>query len=75
MANQTRANKFPYESCEIRSNGAHAVAEVFGELATIGGDRYYLVTEGVNMCNIGVRNFCPHRYFCGSFKDCFEIFW
>lgn len=52
VANQPRADELTNEGGEIRCDSIHAVAKVFGELSTVGGNGDYLVTEGMNVRDI-----------------------
>lgn len=74
MADQTSSYEVAHERREVRCDGVHAVAEVLRKLRAVGGNSDDLVTQGVNMCDVRVRDFGAHRYFGGGFEDGFEIF-
>lgn len=74
MADQPRSDELSDQGRQIWRDSNHTIPKVLGELSTIVRDVDYLVAEGVNVCNIGIRDFGTHRNFGGGFENGFDVF-
>lgn len=73
MADEASTNELTDEGGQIRGDSLHSVSEVIRELRSVFGDGDDLVTEGVDVCHIGVGNLSSHGQLCGGFDGSLEI--
>ena len=74
VTNQSSTDEVSNQGGQVWCYCRHSISKVLGELCSVSGDRDDLVTEGVNVIDIGVRYFCTHGYFGGGFDGSFEVF-
>ena len=74
MTDQSSADEVSDQGGQIRRDRGHSISKILGELCSVSGDGDDLVTEGVDVVDIGVRYFSTHGYLCGGFDGGFEIF-
>ena len=59
---------------QIWRDCGHSISKVLGKLRTVGGDGDDLITEGVDVVDIGVGYLGTHRYFGSGFDGGFKLF-
>lgn len=73
MTDKSCADKLADKSSQVGCNRIHAIPQVLCQLRPIRGDGNDLVAKGVDVCNVAVRDFSAHGYFCCCLDSRFKV--